>query len=63
MGSTSLNELIEIMNADPRRRDGADKILAPITVDEETRAVLLQQNLNLEDVPETGQYVQLKSIV
>ncbi len=59
-GKHTIQQLIEITNQDPRRGVGHEKILTRITVDSQTREVLLKQELALDDIPEEGRFVQLK---
>lgn len=59
-GVHTVQELIDITNADPRRGVGHEKILTRITVDSQTREVLDRDNRTLETVPEPGEFVQLK---
>ncbi len=59
-GEHTVEELIEITNADPRRGIGHEKILTRIAVDAQTMEVLERQGIELQDVPEEGAFVQLK---
>jgi cyanophycin synthetase len=59
-GKTSVGDLIERTNADPRRGVGHEKILTRIVVDQQTRDVLTRQELSLDAVPEADRFVQLK---
>ena len=59
-GTHTVQELIDITNADPRRGVGHEKILTRIVVDEQTLEVLAKQEMTLESVPEAGAFVQLK---
>ncbi len=59
-GTRTVGQLIDSANQDPRRGLEPDQPLRPITVDEQTRAVLAKQELTLDDVPEAGRFVQLK---
>jgi len=59
-GEHTVQELIEITNADPRRGVGHEKILTRIAVDTQTMEVLERQGIALDDIPEAGQFVQLK---
>jgi cyanophycin synthetase len=59
-GSATVAELIERENADPRRGVGHEKILTRIVVDSQTMEVLERDGRTLEDVPEAGEFVQLK---
>ncbi len=59
-GTHTVQELIDITNADPRRGVGHEKILTRIVVDAQTIEVLGKQEMTLESVPEAGAFVQLK---
>jgi cyanophycin synthetase len=59
-GKHSLNELIEITNADPRRGIGHEKVLTRIKVDEEAISYAREQGFELTDAPPRGQRVYLK---
>ena len=59
-GKHTVQELIDIANADPRRGVGHEKILTRITVDLQTHEVLERDGIALSDVPEPGRFVQLK---
>ncbi|NOT36841.1 MAG: cyanophycin synthetase [Saprospiraceae bacterium] len=59
-GKSTVKELIEITNSDPRRGFGHEKVLTSITIDSITLKQLESQNLTLESVPEKGKVVTLK---
>lgn len=59
-GKHTVEELIEITNADPRRGVGHEKILTRIMIDAQTMEVLERDNRTLEAVPDYGEFVQLK---
>jgi cyanophycin synthetase len=59
-GTSTVAELIERENADPRRGVGHEKILTRIVVDSQTMEVLERDNRTLDDVPAEGEFVQLK---
>lgn len=59
-GVHTIEQLVEITNADPRRGVGHEKILTRISIDAQTREVLQRDGLALTDVPAAGQSVQLK---
>ena len=59
-GTSTIAELIEQENADPRRGVGHEKILTRIVVDSQTMEVLERDNRTLDDVPDAGEFVQLK---
>lgn len=59
-GLNSVEELINLTNANPLRGVGHEKPLTRISVDGHLLEVLASQRLALGDVPETGRFVQLK---
>lgn len=59
-GKSTITELIERENSDPRRGVGHEKILTRIAVDSQTMEVLERDNRTLDDVPDEGEFVQLK---
>ena len=59
-GTHSLNELIEVTNADPRRGIGHEKVLTRIGIDDESIAYAAEQGFALGDVPPAGTRVFLK---
>ncbi|MCH8905968.1 MAG: cyanophycin synthetase, partial [Candidatus Heimdallarchaeota archaeon] len=60
-GNRNVEELIEIVNSDPRRGIGHEKPLTKIKIDENTEQLLADQGLKLTDIPEKDLFVQLKS--
>jgi len=59
-GVSTISELIDKENADPRRGVGHEKILTRIMVDSQTMEVLERDGRTLDDVPAEGEFVQLK---
>jgi cyanophycin synthetase len=59
-GRHSVDELVELTNADPRRGIGHEKVLTRIKVDEESIEYVREQGFELADVPPRGQRVYLK---
>ncbi len=59
-GTHTINELVELTNADPRRGIGHEKVLTRIKVDEESITYAREQGFELGDVPPRGQRVFLK---
>lgn len=59
-GKHTVEELIEITNADPRRGVGHEKILTRIYVDNQTMEVLERDNRTLQTIPAEDEFVQLK---
>jgi len=60
-GESTLAELIEAENADPRRGVGHENLLTQIHVDEQTLRLVEQQSLVMESVVPADQIVYLKS--
>ncbi|WP_375422930.1 cyanophycin synthetase [uncultured Friedmanniella sp.] len=58
-GSSTVTELVERTNADPRRGVGHEKVLTRITVDDAAVALVAEQGLAMDEVPAAGQTVQL----
>ena len=60
-GERSIGDLIELVNADPRRGYGHENVLTEIEVNAMTERVLEHQELTIDTVPEQGRLVVLKS--
>lgn len=60
-GKSTVQELVNKVNADPRRGFGHEKMLTMIHIDDNSHRMLRTQNLTLDSVPERGQEVVLKS--
>ncbi|HET7398083.1 MAG TPA: cyanophycin synthetase [Intrasporangium sp.] len=58
-GTSTVAELVELTNADPRRGVGHEKVLTRITVDETAEEVLAGQGHSLHSVPAEGEMVKL----
>ena len=58
-GSSTVRELVEIANDDPRRGIGHEKVLTRIRIDEVAEALVRSQGFALDDVPEAGTKVML----
>jgi cyanophycin synthetase len=58
-GSRTVGELVEVENRDPRRGLGHARELTRIAIDDGAQALLARQGFSLEDVPASGQQVQL----
>jgi cyanophycin synthetase len=58
-GQTSVEDLVELTNADPRRGVGHEKVLTRIRVDDAAVALLATQGYTLKDVPPAGETVKL----
>lgn len=59
-GETSIQELIDIANKDPRRGEGHGNVLTKIEVDENVITFLTKQNLALYSIPEKDRIVLLR---
>ena len=60
-GQRTIAELVEIVNRDPRRGVGHEKMLTRLEIDDQARRLLQTQELGPESVPEAGQVVYLRS--
>ncbi|HKI02242.1 MAG TPA: cyanophycin synthetase [Thermoanaerobaculia bacterium] len=60
-GRHTVAELIETVNADPRRGVGHEKVLTRLEVDDQARRLLELSGLSLDSVPEEGRVVYLRS--
>ena len=60
-GRRTVAELVEIVNRDPRRGIGHEKVLTRLVVDDQAQRLLEAAGLTLESVPEKGQMVYLRS--
>lgn len=60
-GQSTIEELIELTNQDPRRGDGHDNILTRITVDRTTWQLLDRKGYTLETVLPKGEMCHLRS--
>ncbi len=58
-GTSTVQELVDDTNADPRRGVGHEKVLTRIKVDAAAGEVLAAQGHSLESVPEKGEMVRL----
>lgn len=59
-GLSSVTQLVEQANQDPRRGKGPHKPLKYLTLDAEALALLKKQGLHAENVPSAGQFVRLR---
>jgi cyanophycin synthetase len=59
-GKLTIKELIDIVNSDPRRGYGHEKVLTAIKLDEMTMNILKDKNLTLEDVLPKDEILYLK---
>ena len=60
-GVSSIAQLIEAVNQDPRRGDGHEKVMTRIKVDDHVRARLAGAGLELGSVPKRGRVVELRA--
>ncbi|MBC6696582.1 cyanophycin synthetase [Hymenobacter puniceus] len=60
-GSSTIQQLIDKVNEDPRRGFGHEKVLTSIKADQHTVDLLKNQDLTLESVLPAGQEIYLKS--
>ncbi len=58
-GSSTIKELIELTNQDPKRGDEHENILTKIKLDEEAQMKLESQGLNVDHVPEEDETIYL----
>jgi len=59
-GVHTVQELVDITNADPRRGIGHEKVLTRISIDDAVIDLLESNGMTLESIPEAGQFVQLR---
>jgi cyanophycin synthetase len=59
-GVKSIRQLVEIVNQDPRRGIGHEKVMTRINLDAEADAMLSKQGLTVDSVPAAGQAVPLR---
>jgi cyanophycin synthetase len=59
-GQSTIAQLVERVNQDPRRGDGHEKVMTRITVDEHVIGLLAKSGLTPESVPEAGRTVYLR---
>jgi cyanophycin synthetase len=59
-GKNTIQQLIDIVNSDPRRGFGHEKVLTNITVDTQTENILKAKELTLESVLPKGETLWLK---
>ncbi|HEX8315573.1 MAG TPA: cyanophycin synthetase [Flavisolibacter sp.] len=60
-GKNTIQELIDIVNRDPRRGYGHEKVLTAIKVDDVTRAILAKKNYSFDTVLPKGLVLHLKT--
>jgi cyanophycin synthetase len=60
-GISTVLELVDRVNQDPRRGNGHENVLTKIKIDEQSEQVLEQQGYTLDSVPEKGEVCYLKA--
>ena len=60
-GVRSIAELVDIVNSDPRRGVGHEKVLTRIELDKQANMMMGRMEMTAESVPATGQIVPLRS--
>ena len=58
-GASTVEELVDLANADPRRGVGHEKVLTRITVDQAAVELVQEQGYAMTDVPPQGEVVKL----
>ncbi|MEI2811515.1 MAG: cyanophycin synthetase [Nocardioides sp.] len=58
-GTSSVQQLVDVTNADPRRGVGHEKVLTRIKIDEAALEILADQGHTLDSVPSEGEMVKL----
>jgi cyanophycin synthetase len=59
-GTSTVMELINAANMDPRRGEGHEKVMTKISIDEHTKEILTRHNLNYESVLAEKQVLYLR---
>src|SRR6204780_2472589 len=60
-GKHTVEQLVEIVNQDPRRGVGHEKVLTRLELDAQPQKMLEQVNMRSDSIPDTGQVVLLRS--
>ena len=60
-GTSSVRQLVDIVNKDPRRGVGHEKVMTRIVLDEQADMMLARLEMTPESVPANGQVVMLRS--
>jgi cyanophycin synthetase len=60
-GKHTVEQLVEIVNQDPRRGVGHEKVLTRLELDAQAQKMLEHVNMRSDSVPDTGQVVLLRS--
>lgn len=61
-GSSTIQQLIDIKNKDPRRAPGTSSPFKQIYIDEDITATLKEQNMDANSVPAAGQRVWMRKV-
>jgi cyanophycin synthetase len=59
-GRSSIAEWVDILNRDPRRGDGHEKVMTRVKVDDHLKTVIAGKGMSLESVPPAGAIVYLR---
>jgi cyanophycin synthetase len=60
-GKSTIQQLVDLVNADPRRGYGHEKVLTSIKIDEVTENILRDKDLTLESILPAGEVLYLKA--
>src|SRR5687767_6168915 len=60
-GRSTVTQLVEVVNQDPRRGVGHEKVLTRLEIDAQAEMMLARQELQAESVPDEGRKVYLRS--
>ena len=60
-GTSSVRQLVDIVNKDPRRGVGHEKVMTRIVLDEQADMMLARVDMTPESIPANGQVVMLRS--
>ena len=60
-GAHTIRQLVEIVNQDPRRGVGHEKVMTRIDLDAQAEMMMTRQGLTADSVPAAGQVVELRS--
>ncbi|QHL86168.1 cyanophycin synthetase [Nibribacter ruber] len=60
-GTSTIQQLIDTVNSDPRRGVGHEKVLTKISIDKDTQGILQKKGYTLDTVIQAGEELQLKS--
>lgn len=60
-GRSTIEELVEETNRDPRRGNGHENVLTRIDIDQQAEDILATQNLRLDSIPDQGEVCYLRA--